>query len=139
MAIFLVRNIHQKHICYDQIELCVQNMDNAMGLSMSIIGRVYISYGKKENIHFDFLECLFSNFNLKTCNDDLHHCSLDQSILSGIQQSKLYPGLEDSTVDNILDLQLNQGCFIEEHLIMELHVHDWRYCHHNFRYTGTCM
>jgi len=106
-----------------------------MGLIMNIIGRVYMSYGEKENIHFDFLECLFPSFNSETCNDNLRHCSLDWLILSGIQLSKLYAGLEVSTIDNILDLWLNQGCLIEEHLIMELQVHDWRYCHHNFRYT----
>lgn len=47
MAGFVVKNKHQKAMCYDEIGLCIQNILTILGSILDTIGRAYVIVLKK--------------------------------------------------------------------------------------------
>ena len=69
VARLVVKERHQKDMCYTGIEPCAQNMITIIGLILNTFRRVYCDHLRERlyrNLHFDLLHLLHSNSNSET-------------------------------------------------------------------------
>ena len=64
MARLVVKNGHDKDSCYDDIELCAQDILTILGSILNItIGRAFVITWRERKLHFDILKVFHLDFD----------------------------------------------------------------------------